>query len=174
MGLVGKPYILRDPADRPYLDIFGWILASGRCPIRFVWRSIWTNSQHGKCHMDYFSTTLRNSDFATSNSGILMCCPDHDFSSFGLGPGSMSMCSCSLAMEECYYSSKTKLATLRDQTKPCKIYEHRFSAQPHMLIESHGLGVEVYDHGPSLCADGVGSMSLLSWSHEHMLMKLVP
>ena len=40
---------------------------------------------------------------------------------------------CSLAMEECYYRSQTKLATLRDQTKPYKIYEHRFSAQPHVL-----------------------------------------
>ena len=34
LGLGGKPYLARDPAVGPYLEIFGWILGSGRCPDR--------------------------------------------------------------------------------------------------------------------------------------------
>ena len=65
MGLGGKPYILCDTAEGPYLDVFAWILGSGRCPNRWeiAWRSIWTNSQPRKCHMHQFSTILRKIDF---------------------------------------------------------------------------------------------------------------
>ena len=34
MGLGGKPYLERDPAVGPALDIFIRILGSGRCPNR--------------------------------------------------------------------------------------------------------------------------------------------